>query len=254
MSTSNNPPGSLSTTYTDNLGADAVLCRSGALSFTGVHFPGGAVTPQVNDFGLFVPLAQPYVLPGSRATADDPTRRSSCGSAYLDTLGSPYAQALGVSSYTQATGWYSQGLISMKLEFSPPDVGASYCVATANSTGAPAAIAAGGSASVAANDLVLTATGQPDQPGIFIAAPAPTQAPLFNGFLCVSPQGLQRFSLVATPSQGELSEVVDLATSAPGGLTVTPGQPYYFQRWFRDPAAGGAAANFTDGVEVLYVP
>ena len=40
LSASNNPPGSLSTTYTDNIGSDVLQVRGGPLSLTGLQFPG----------------------------------------------------------------------------------------------------------------------------------------------------------------------------------------------------------------------
>lgn len=133
-------------------------------------------------------------------------------------------------------------------------VGTNYCVSAVNSTGMASTISATGSASVSANDLVLTAVDLPDQPGIFIAGPTMTQVPFFNGFLCVDANGLQRFVNTAAPTAGVITEAVDLATSAQGGLNVVAGSSYFYQRWNRDPAGGGAAANFSDGLELAYVP
>jgi hypothetical protein len=39
----------------------------------------------------------------------------------------------------------------------------------------------------------------------------------------------------------------------PTGL-VAPGSTWYFQAWFRDPAAGGAAFNLSDGLAVTFCP
>lgn len=133
-------------------------------------------------------------------------------------------------------------------------VGTNYCTATINSTGAASTLAASGSNSIAANDLTLSANNLPSQPGIFIAGPASAQIPFFNGYLCVSPSGLQRFATVNVPASGVVTQGVDLATSTPGGINAVAGQPYFYQRWNRDPAAGGAGANFSDGLEVNYLP
>ena len=110
------------------------------------------------------------------------------------------------------------------------------------------------STSISANDLVLTADSLPAQPGIFIAGPTTAQIPFFNGFLCVAPTGLQRFINVSAPVGGVVTEAVDIATSAQGGLNVSAGSSYFYQRWNRDPAAGGGAANFSDGLEIAYTP
>ena len=107
-----------------------------------------------------------------------------------------------------------------------------------------------GSGSISANDLVISADGLPGQPGIFIANGAQAAIPFFNGILCISPSGLQRFSSVTFPSGGVVTVAVDYATSAAGGLNVVAGAPYYYQRWNRDPAAGGGNANFSDALQV----
>jgi len=134
-------------------------------------------------------------------------------------------------------------------------LGTNYCTSTPTSVGASSVIHGLGSASIADSLLTLSANNLPDgQPGIFIAGPSPAQVPFFNGFLCVSPTGLQRFVTVNAPTGNIVSEVVDFSSSTPGGLSVVPGQPYYFQRWNRDPAAGGGNANFSDGLEVQYLP
>lgn len=133
-------------------------------------------------------------------------------------------------------------------------VGTNFCISTVNSTGVESTIFASGSASVSANDLVLTAVDLPDQPGIFIAGPAMAQIPFFNGFLCVDSNGLQRFLNTAAPTAGVITEAVDIATSAAGGLNVASGSCYFYQRWNRDPAGGGGAANFSNGLRIAYVP
>ena len=150
-----------------------------------------------------------------------------------------------------ATDGFVWGFAHLPADVAP---GTNYCLSTMNSTGASAGISATGSNSVSANDLVLTASNMPDQPGIFIAGPAAAQIPFFNGFLCIDQNGLQRFADQTAASGGVITEAVDLATSAPGGLNVVAGSSYFYQRWYRDPAAAGGNANFTDGLEVAYTP
>lgn len=133
-------------------------------------------------------------------------------------------------------------------------IGTNFCISVPNSTGSPATISGTGSASIAANDLVIRADNLPAQPGIFIAGPSQAQLPFFDGFLCVAPNGLQRFLNTTAPSGGVISEAIDYASSAAGGLNVVAGSSYNYQRWNRDPAAGGSGANFSDGLEVLHTP
>jgi hypothetical protein len=138
-------------------------------------------------------------------------------------------------------------------------IGVNYCISTINSTAAASTISASGSGSISANNLVLSADNLPSQPGIFIAGPSQAQIPFFNGFLCVNSTGLQRFQNVNVPAGGVITETVDYATSAsvlgsPGPLLVVAGQTYNYQRWNRDPAGGGGAANFSDGIEIAHTP
>jgi len=133
-------------------------------------------------------------------------------------------------------------------------VGTNFCISAVNSTGGSSMISALGSGSISADDLVLMADSMPDQPGIFIAGPMAGQLPFFNGFLCIDPTGLQRFIDTTPASGGVISEAVVIATSALGGLNVTAGSSYFYQRWFRDPMAGGGNANFSDGIEIVYTP
>jgi len=141
-----------------------------------------------------------------------------------------------------------------QIKGSSGPVGSSYCISTLNSTGAASTISGNGSTSISANDLTLTADNLPSQPGIFIAGPTQAQIPFFNGFLCVSPQGLQRLQTIASPVGGMITEVVDYSSSAAGGLNVSAGASYHYQRWNRDPQAGGGNANFSDGLEVVHTP
>ena len=136
-----------------------------------------------------------------------------------------------------------------------PRIGTPYCVSVVNSTGAGSSISASGSPSITANDLVLAASDLPGgQAGMFLAGPTPTQVPFSNGFLCIAPSGLQRFSVASAPSGGTIIEAVDLAASAPGGLDAVAGQSDFYQRWYRDPAAGGGLTSFSNGLEVTYLP
>lgn len=61
MSTSANAPGSLSTTFANNLSADAVVTRSGPLSVTANSYPGGAGP---NPFGPVIPFTSPFTYSG----------------------------------------------------------------------------------------------------------------------------------------------------------------------------------------------
>ena len=130
-------------------------------------------------------------------------------------------------------------------------IGTNYCVSTVNSTGSAALIAASGSLSVMDQSLTLTAAPVPDQPGIFFFGPNQVQLAFGNGFRCVG--GTLVRLPVAIGANNELIHDVDF-----GSPVVAPNlvgnTTWNFQGWYRDPAAGGAAFNLTDGTELMLIP
>ena len=133
----------------------------------------------------------------------------------------------------------------------PP--GTNYCVALANSTGSPALMSATGTRSVAANDVVLRAEPLPaNKSGLFFYGPNQIQVPFGNGNRCVGGM-LFRRPTTASDAAGVLAQPLDLTALAPAGA-ILPGSSWNFQAWFRDPAAGGALFNLSDGYHVAFIP
>jgi glucose/arabinose dehydrogenase len=141
-----------------------------------------------------------------------------------------------------------------------PCEASNYCVANSNSTGHPAVIGSSGSLSISSNDLVLNARDCPrNKFGIFFYGPAQIDIPFGNGHLCVGAGGLGIFRLdpaVQISGLGIATRPVDYtvppSNSGPG--QITPGATWNFQFWYRDPFAGGAAFNTTDGLSILFCP
>ncbi|TDJ74323.1 MAG: hypothetical protein E2O39_05010 [Planctomycetota bacterium] len=128
----------------------------------------------------------------------------------------------------------------------------SYCTATPNSTGAPAAIFASGSASVAANDLVLGAGPVPNQPGIFFYGAQQASTSFGNGTPCIAGR-VGRLDVVN--AVGNVMTVVLDNTSPPSAATqITPGSTWNFQAWFRDPMPGGASFDLSNGLNLVFSP
>ena len=132
----------------------------------------------------------------------------------------------------------------------------------ANSTGAGALLAATGSASVAADDLVLSATNVPAAaPGIVYMGGAPAQLPLADGVRCVDwgGVGMFRFPAQFAGESGELTVGPGLAAAAqelfgpPGSIAA--GQTWYFQSWYRDPSGPcGLGNNHSNAISVTFAP
>jgi hypothetical protein len=141
-------------------------------------------------------------------------------------------------------------------------IGTSYCAPGAsNSTGYPASIFATGSPSVAANDVTLTSVLIPDNSfGFYLTSL--TQGNVVNpggsaGILCLS-GSIGRYvgagQILNSGTSGSIALALDLTQHpTPTGLvSVTPGQTWHFQSWFRDVASGVATSNFTDGLRVTF--
>jgi hypothetical protein len=111
LSTSLNPVNELSTTFADNTGPDAVLVRSGPLMVPALSYPGGAITPAVNDFGPAIPFTSAFTYVGGDllVTIRHSGNDTGTGRAMdaISTSGSGYnivGQARSASSLTALTG------------------------------------------------------------------------------------------------------------------------------------------------------
>ena len=133
-----------------------------------------------------------------------------------------------------------------------PPLGTNYCTTLANSTGAPGVMSADGSSSVAANDLVLVATSVPNQPGLFYYGPTQVLQPFGNGFRCVG--GTVGRLDVHNAVANTITHALDVTAPPNAATTITGGTTWNFQCWYRDPAAGGASFNLSDGLEVQFAP
>jgi len=135
-------------------------------------------------------------------------------------------------------------------------LGSHYCTANVNSSGWPATLCASGSASVAANDLVLSAGPGPiGEPGIFYYGPNQIQAPFGDGFRCVGgPAGsvVRIFPFTAMDGASTMTSPID--NTNPVHSQISAGSTLNFQAWFRDPAAGGTGFNLSDGLAVTFTP
>jgi len=138
----------------------------------------------------------------------------------------------------------------------PPGEAVGYCTSTPNSTGARAMIGCANNFSVCQNQMCLSVFDVPaDVTGLFFYGGKPTQVPMANGFLCVSPfhPGLYRLPTVKTDIYNSAHLQLDF-TTLPAAGKIKAGSTWYFQFWFRDAAAGGAGSNFSDGVKITFCP
>jgi hypothetical protein len=132
------------------------------------------------------------------------------------------------------------------------------CTSEVNSGGTSSIMEWAGSTSLEANDFVLKAReAASNQMGLFFYGGSTIDVPFGNGHLCVGsmPVGVKRLvPPVMVGFLGNASRSVDYGqppmNSGPGRIQV--GSTWYFQFWFRDPAAGGARFNTSDGLQVVF--
>ncbi len=128
-----------------------------------------------------------------------------------------------------------------------------YCTAANNSTGGPALMAWSGSTSIAANNLVLQTSGAPaNKLALYAYSATQANTPAGNGILCIGAPFI-RLPAFATSSGGTASYGLDY-NSLPGAGQIHAGDVRNFVLWFRDPAAGGANFNFSNGLSVTFCP
>ena len=130
-------------------------------------------------------------------------------------------------------------------------IGTNYCMVNATSSGMPSLMSASGSASIAANDLVISCNNLPGtEPGVFFYGATQGQFPFGEGFRCVTGTIIRLWPPAAS-SGGVLTRVIDYG-SVP--TPILSGSTWNFQGWFRDPAGGPSGFNLSDGLEIVFVP
>ena len=137
------------------------------------------------------------------------------------------------------------------LEHVGGGIGTKYCVANANSTGAPADLSASGSSSSSAGDLTLTSAPVPDQNSIFFHGANQSQTPFGNGFMCTT-GNITRGAVV--PGVANSASYTYDNSNSQHSLAAFIGTTRNFQHWFRDPMGGGAFFNLSNAMSISITP
>lgn len=129
-----------------------------------------------------------------------------------------------------------------------------------NSLGTGATLSASGSSSIAGDDLVLSADGITNQPGLFFqgnSSIAGGKGVTFGDGIRCCGQGVVRIQIVDPPGPSQptsISTSVSIANHPPLG-TVSPGDTKCYQYWYRDPSGPcGATFNLSSALSVIWQP
>jgi hypothetical protein len=126
-----------------------------------------------------------------------------------------------------------------------------YCVGAPNTAGPGAVMDGLGTQFVSQNNFTIEVTGCPAfTNGLFFFGPNAIQVPFGNGFRCVG-GAVRRFHAQQTDFIGDASRAIDVNDAV---QPIHAGETWRFQFWYRNPAAGGAGFNLSDGLEVQFCP
>ncbi len=200
---------------------------------------------QSDDFGISVAVEAEMVLVGA-ARADGPYGIR--GAAYV----------FQVPTFSRA---YCFG-VSCPCANDDPVYGCANSTLGTDLYPQGALLAACGSASVVADDLVLTVSQlPPNQFGLFYMGAGQTQIHFGDGFRCVGASGVGLFRY--NPPQGSGAAgvltlgpgIVVRSQSFPANGHIDAGETWYFQGWYRDPMGPcGTAFNLSNGLAITFAP
>lgn len=130
----------------------------------------------------------------------------------------------------------------------------SYCTAAPNSVSASGALMGNaGTVSIAQNNLTLLCSHcPPNASGVFFYGPQQTQVAFGNGYRCVAGP-ITRLGLTVAGPTGIAAKSVNYPTLLPTA-SITAGSTWNFQFWYRNPAAGGAGFNLSNGLSIRFCP
>ncbi|MEM6671558.1 MAG: hypothetical protein AAF726_01870 [Planctomycetota bacterium] len=126
------------------------------------------------------------------------------------------------------------------------------CTSSPNSVGSGAFIGSTGSASVAADDLTLFATGTaPSVFGLFVYGDQLVSVPAGDGTRCFG-GNIWRLGAIASDALGTATLALDIANPPNPAAQITAGSTWVFQYVYRDVVAGGTGFNFSDGLRIQF--
>ncbi len=140
------------------------------------------------------------------------------------------------------------------VEFSPSSGAVKrFCSPVASSYGDYARMGLTGTTSVLNSDLTLEAEGVPPLGfGFFFYGSLRNEVPVGEGVVCLGGSAFRLMPVQATAT-GTASYDLNLGLITGPGI-IAPGDTWVFQHWFRDPNGGPLGYNFSDALEINFLP
>jgi hypothetical protein len=128
-----------------------------------------------------------------------------------------------------------------------------FCSPLVTSYGNYARMGLSGTTSVQTSDLSLEAHGVPPLGfGFFFYGSLRNAVPVGEGIVCLG-GSVFRLTPVQATSAGSASYDLNLSLITGPGV-ISPGESWVFQHWFRDPSGGPSGYNFSDALEINFLP
>ncbi len=155
---------------------------------------------------------------------------------------------------TNPGGGFALGTIDIlfdNIELKVGSLGTPYCVANPNSSGSTASILATGSSLASDQSLTLTTNGVvPGVPGLYFFGTSQVQVPFGDGFRCAGGQTTRIQPPQNANPLGVTTRALNFA--APYGSALVSGADLNYQLWYRDPMAGMAGFNLSNGLNLIF--
>jgi hypothetical protein len=161
-----------------------------------------------------------------------------------------------IQEYARAGNGWGTWIGQILYDHCVPVTPTNFCVAAANSAGpGGATMSYSGTNAIAQNNFVLQTFGvPPNKTCMYLYAQDQSGfAPFGNGFRCINPPFFRVSPITTSDFVGDVFYPLDLNT-LPAGGHVTSGQSWGFMLWYRDPPAGGALFNGSDGLSTTWCP
>lgn len=217
----------------------------GSVTITGQNFATSGNEVWFTNMNVTSPGGNPIVVMtgvSSNGTSITVTPPANAGS------GDILVKVPGTGHNTLSNAWPAD------IEMSICPTPSNFCTAAANSYSSTGAeMLYSGTTKISQNDFVLMTVGvPPNKTCLYLYAQNQSVFVAFgNGYRCIANPIYRIYPITTSDANGDVVYPLDIKSLPPAGL-ISPGQSWGFMCWYRDPAAGGAFTNGSDGLSTVW--